>query len=267
MRQLFFVPLLILAAPAAARAHCNMLLPGPASVQRGKPVTFTYQWGHPFEHELFDAPMPEGLTVFTPDNKTADLLKSLKKVTVKSGKKEVAAYQFTYTPEEAGDYIFVVQTPPIWMAAEGEYFQDTAKVVVHVQAQKGWDRLLNLDFEFAPLTRPYGLVAGTVFQASIQQYRDLGPRAGGGRAAPLAGLPVEVERYNTEPPKELPADEFMTRVVKTDPNGVVTCDLPEAGWWCLTAAREAGTREHEGKKVTVRRRSTLWVYVNDKARP
>jgi cobalt/nickel transport protein len=270
MRQLFFVPLLILAAPAAARAHYNMLLPDPASVQRGKPVTFSYQWGHPFEHELFDAPMPEGLTVFGPDNKTTDLLKSLKKVTVKSGKKDVAAYQFTYTPEEPGDYIFVVQTPPIWMAAEGEYFQDTAKVVVHVQAQKGWDRLLNLDFEFAPLTRPYGLVAGNVFQAGIQRYKEIGPLGnplGNGRATPLAGLLVEIERYNSEPPKELPADEFMTRTVKTDANGVVTCDLPEAGWWCLTAAREAGTRQREGKTVSVRQRSSLWVYVNEKPRP
>jgi cobalt/nickel transport protein len=135
-----------------------------------------------------------------------------------------------------------------------------------VQAQKGWDRLLNLDFEFTPLTRPYGLTAGAVFQAGIQQYKEVGPRANG-RAAPLGGILVEIERYNNDPPKELPADEFMTRTVKTDLNGVVTCDLPDAGWWCLTATREAGTRQREGKTVTVRRRSTLWVSVAEKPRP
>jgi uncharacterized GH25 family protein len=243
-----------------------MLLPEMASAQQSKAVTFTYQWGHPFEHELFDAPMPDGLTVFSPDDKTSDLLKSLKKVMVKAGKKEVVTYQFSYTPEEPGDYIFVLQTPPIWMAAEGEYYQDTAKVVLHVQAQKGWDRLLNHDFEFTPLTRPYGLTPGAVFQAGIQQYKGVGPR-GNGRATPLAGLLVEIERYNTTSPKELPADEFITRTVKTDPNGVVTCDLPEAGWWCLTATRDAGTRQREGKTVSVRQRSTLWVNVAEKPRP
>jgi cobalt/nickel transport protein len=266
MRQAVLVSLVVLAVPGAASAHYNMLLPDTASVQRGKAVTFTYQWGHPFEHELFDAPMPDGLTVFGPDDKTADLLKSLKKVTVKAGKKEVVTYQFSYTPAEPGDYIFVLQTPPIWMAAEGEYYQDTVKVVLHVQAQKGWDRLLSQDFEFTPLTRPYGLTAGAVFQAGIQQYKEIGPR-GNGRATPLAGLLVEIERYNAAPPKELPADEFITRTVKTDPNGVVTCDLPEAGWWCLTATREAGTRQREGKTVSVRQRSTLWVNVADKPRP
>jgi uncharacterized GH25 family protein len=50
--------------------------------------------------------------------------------------------------------------------------------------------------------------------------------------------------------------------VRTDPNGVVTCTLPEAGWWCLTAQRAAGERKHEGKEYPVRERSTLWVHVD-----
>jgi len=49
--------------------------------------------------------------------------------------------------------------------------------------------------------------------------------------------------------KNLPPDEFITRTVKTDTNGVVTCSLPDTGWWCLTASRSAGERDHEGKEA------------------
>ena len=47
--------------------------------------------------------------------------------------------RFRFTPESRGDYVLVLQTPPIWMEEEGEFFQDTVKVILHVQAQKGWD--------------------------------------------------------------------------------------------------------------------------------
>jgi cobalt/nickel transport protein len=264
MRNLLLAIVAFVAGPASTPAHYNMLFPKTASVERGKEVTLTYQWGHPFEHELFDAPKPDSLVVLTPDGKKTELLDKLKKLTVKSGKKDVTAYDLAFRPEEVGDYVFVVHTPPIWMAAEGEYYQDTVKVVLHVQAQKGWDHREDANLEFIPLTRPYGLVGGTVFQAVL---RKPDPAGDPGKIF-VANSVVEVERYNAAPPKELPAEEFITRTVKTDRNGVVTCDLPDAGWWCLTAGRQNGTKDSpDGKKVPLRERSTLWVYVADKPRP
>ena len=59
----------------------------------------------------------------------------------------------------------------------------------------------------------------------------------------------------------------MTRLVKTDPNGVATCTLTDTGWWCLTARRDGGQREHEGKMYPVLQRSTLWVHVAGAVRP
>src|SRR5262245_27829002 len=50
--------------------HYNMLLPDKASAAKGETVQFLYQWGHPSEHELFDAPAPEGVTVIAPDGKS-----------------------------------------------------------------------------------------------------------------------------------------------------------------------------------------------------
>jgi cobalt/nickel transport protein len=246
----------------SADAHFNMLLPSTASAKKGEPVAFTYQFGHPFEHQLFDAPAPQSLVVIAPDGKQTDLAKSLEKITVPAGDKKVTAYRFTFTPEQRGDYVFVLTTPPIWMEEEQEFLQDTVKVVLHVQAQKGWDALGPVP-DLVPLTRPYGLQPGMVFQA---QALGLGPSSAK-RTQPLAGAVVEIERYNPAPPKELPPDEHITRTTKTDSNGVVTYTLTDAGWWSLTAQTDGGKREHKGKTYPVRQRATLWVFVDAKATP
>src|SRR5947209_944968 len=111
--------------------------------------------------------------------------------------------------------------------------------------------------ELVPLTRPYGLEPGLVFQAQLLV-----------TGKPVPGALVEVERMNPEPPKEadLPPDEQITRKTKTDPNGVLTCTLPDAGWWVITAVTDGGARDHEGKPRPVRRRATLWVNVDAKAK-
>src|SRR5262249_37429843 len=144
-------------------------------------------------------------------------------------------------------------TPPIWMEDEQEFLKDNVKAVLHIQAQKGWDAPLGHDFEILPLTRPYGLQPGMAFQ--VQAVAD---------SKPLAGALVEVERYNPTPPKELPADEHITRTARTDPNGTVICTLTEPGWWCITAQRPHGRLEHAGKEYPVRHRASLWVNVDER---
>jgi cobalt/nickel transport protein len=240
--------LAVFAAPALA--HYNMLLLDKHSVKKDEAVTLTYQWGHPFEHQLFDAPAPEKLTVLAPDGKATDLTKSLEKTTVPAAEgKTVTAYRLKFTPDQRGDYVFLLQTPPIWMEEEEEFFQDTVKTVLHVQAQKGWDEAVTRDFEPIPLTRPYGLQPGMVFQAQVKG---------------TAGALVEVERYNAAPPKELPPDEFITRSVKSDPGGVATCTLTDPGWWAATTLTVLSQREREGRKYPILRRATFWVFVDEK---
>jgi cobalt/nickel transport protein len=261
----------------AASAHYNMLLPDKASAAKGDTVHFLYQWGHPFEHELFDAPAPEGVAVIAPDGKTTNYPGDfLQKASVPSGDKKVTAYRFSYKPEQRGDYIFLLKLPPIWMEEEQEFYHDIVKVILHVQAQKGWDGATGKDFEFLPLTRPYGLLPGAVFQAQVREpetreARDDMPR----RNLPEVieelqkqrppGRLVEIERYNGTPPKELPADEFITRTVRADPNGVATTTLTEPGWWCLTAQRDGDKKDHSGKMYPVKQRTTFWVHVDEKA--
>ncbi len=107
----------------------------------------------------------------------------------------MTGYRFAFTPEQRGDYVFVLKAPPIFLEEEAEFVQDVVKVIYHVQAQKGWDAPVGAaGLQWTPLTRPYGLEPGMFFQAQTTPWA-------------LA----EVERYNTMPPKTLPPDEHITR--------------------------------------------------------
>src|SRR5436305_1922088 len=99
---------LVLSAGSSA-AHFNMLLPQTASAKKGEAVPFTYQWGHPFEHQLFDAPRPQSVIVLAPDGKKTDLISTLEKATRKAGGKEATVYSFRFTPALRGDYVFLLQ--------------------------------------------------------------------------------------------------------------------------------------------------------------
>ncbi len=193
--------------------------------------------------------------MISPDGTRSNLADSLRKIDVPCPEnRSVSAFQFTMTPRQRGDHAIVICTPPIWMNEERLFLQDTVKTIYHVQTQNGWDAVAGLAFEIVPMTRPYGLVPSMVFQGRVFSDRQ-----------PMAGVIVEVERYNEKPPKELSADEMITRAVKTDPNGVFTCTLTEPGWWCLTAARDGGQREHDGKMYPVKQRATFWVYVDERS--
>jgi uncharacterized GH25 family protein len=242
---------ILLGSALPAPAHYHMLLPQAAAVKRGEAVTVIYQWGHPYEHQLFDTAAPQSVAMIAPDGKRSDLTPTLEKITEPGEQKKVTAYRFQLTPNQRGDYLLIATAAPLWMEEDQEFFQDIVKVVLHVQAQRGWEKPAGQAMELGPLTRPYGLQPGMVFQA--QAFAE---------AKPLAGALVEIEHYNPAPPKRLPPDEHITRTARTDPNGVVTSTLTEPGWWALTAQRLQGQRAHEGKNFPVRQRSTLWVFVD-----
>jgi cobalt/nickel transport protein len=263
MHRIWLALVLLTAWATTSFAHYNMLIPDKAWANKGEKVTFTYQFGHPFEHELFDAPQPLAVIVILPDGKT-QAVKSLAKEALKGidGKK-VAGYRFTYEPQMRGDHTVILQTPPIWMEESKDFVQDSVKVVLHVQTQKNWDAGLPLEFSdrinlITPLTRPYGLYPGMIFQAHVGRIRD------GGSSS--RARQVEVERYHSQPIKNPPPDELITFKTKTDPNGVFTFAFPEPGWWCMTAAWQQKDRQWKdgGKEGPLRERATLWVHVDEK---
>jgi uncharacterized GH25 family protein len=263
MRFSLFAFMLGWVVASPVRAHYHMLLPDRHSVKSGDRVIVTYQFGHPFEHVLSDAEKPVRVVAFTPDRKSIDLVPTLEKVEVPGADgKKVVAYRFTFQPPGRGDFTLLVESPPVWMEDEKHFIHDVCRVVIHVETQKGWDLIHGRDDQFtaAPLTRPYGLRAGTVFQTQVHER---------GTRAAVSHL-VEIERFNATPPKALPPDEHITLSLKTDLAGVATCTLPDPGWWAITATRQLGlgkkpeTKERDSKSYPVVDRATLWVRVDDK---
>ena len=262
MGRIWIAILVQMACVSATCAHYNMLIPDKPWANKGEKVAFTYQFGHPFEHELFNAPKPLAVNVILPDGKTQAVNK-LTKVPLKGidGKK-VAGYSFSYEPQMRGDHMFILQTPPIWMEESNDFVQDTVKVVLHVQTQKNWDAGLPPDevtLRITPFTRPYGLYPGMTFQALVGFRPSKKGQGSGGRL-------VEIERYNAQPPQKLPPDELITFKTKTDPNGVFTFAFPEAGWWSMTAAFQEKDRRWKegGKEGPLRDRATLWIHIDEK---
>jgi cobalt/nickel transport protein len=260
----------LIAVTGRAPAHYHILFPDRAAIDRDGTVTFTLFFGHPFEHQLFDFQRPKTIVTRSPDGRSSELTGKTEKI--QAGDRDhvpVTAYRWTYSPALRGDHVVLVRCEPQWLQEDSTFLEDTVKVILHVQTQNGWDSIVGDGFELVPLTRPYGLRPGMVFQVRIRDGASppaliqRPPTFPGSEPRPAAGVLVEVERYNVTPPKQLPPDEHITRSVKTDPNGVATFTLPEPGWWAITASRDGGTRMRGGKSYPVKIRSTLWVPVDD----
>lgn len=262
MRLSFLLAVVGLTAAAPARGHYHILLPDRHSVKVGDEVTLTYVFGHPFEHDLFDTEKPARATVFAPDGKGTDVLARVEKTgTVGHEGRRITAYQYVFKPADRGDHTVLFESPPVWMADEKHFVRDTARVTIHVETQKGWDARVGDATQFAivPLTRPYGLRAGMVFQAAVH------PNDANG-----VSHRVEVERFNPQPPAALPADEHVTLALRTDPRGTATTTLPDPGWWGVTAVRrypaeaKLPTRDRDGTAYPLVERATMWVLVEDR---
>src|SRR5262245_46537779 len=104
------LPLVLLCAfTASASGHYGILLPQSWSVQRDHEVTVTFQWGHPFEHELSDAARPTKAELLLPDGSRQDMTKNLAKTTTPAAsKKTVTAYTIRFTPSQRGDHVVVL---------------------------------------------------------------------------------------------------------------------------------------------------------------
>jgi len=230
-----------------ALAHFGMVIPSDNMVMPGDPteVKVTLSFSHPFEGNGMELVMPRQVGVLFAGKKQS-LVSKLKQTTVFGHK----AWELSYRLKRPGVYQFFMVPQPYWEPAEDKYIMHYTKTVVGAFGNEdGWDEPVGLRTEIVPLSRPFGLYAGNVFQGIVML---------DGKPVPYAE--IEVEYYNKDQKAVAPSDYMVTQVIKADANGVFTYGIPHAGWWGFAALNTAPEKiKHEGKDKDVELGAVIWV--------
>ncbi|MGD8382486.1 MAG: DUF4198 domain-containing protein [Syntrophobacterales bacterium] len=247
MKRLLGIVLLALGllflSVAAASAHFGMIIPSDEMVMKGDSANIGLQlmFWHPFEGIGMDLLKPLKFGVVANGSKN-DLLNTLSSQKIK----EHTTWKTTYRVRRPGLYVFYMEPQPYWEPAEDSYIVHYTKTVVAAYGQdEGWDEPIGLKTEIVPLSKPFGLYAGNVFQGVVML-----------NGKPVPGAEVEVEYFNVEGKYSAPTDYMVTQAIKADPNGVFTYAVPNAGWWGF-AALSTDDRQIKGKGVEIG--AVIWV--------
>ena len=247
----FVTVIFLFVAKIPATAHFGMVIPSDDMVTKEdkNEITVKLMFAHPMEGDYLNLERPDQFGVFLKGKKLA-LLNNLVEKKIKGH----STWQTTYTIKRPGDHIFYLEPKPYWEPAEDCFIIHYTKVIVNsFGLEEGWDDEVGLKTEIVPLTRPYGLWTGNVFQGIVKV-----------KKKPAPYTVVEVEYYNEGGKVKWPADPMITQVVKADGNGVFTYSMPKAGWWGFAALNEDDRKiEHNGEKKSVEIGAVLWVKTYD----
>ncbi len=239
--------ILVILITGTAFAHFGVIMPSEDIVEQkdSKKITLKIYFMHPFEQEWLNMEKPKIFGVMFNEEKT-DLLNTLINKKVK-GKN---TWETQFTIKRPGDYIFYLEPQPYWEPAEDKFIAHYPKVVVQALGkEEGWDKEVGLPIEIVPLTRPYGIWAGNVFQGVVKL-----------NGKPLAFADVEVEYFNESGKVKVPKEPYITQIIKTDANGVFTYAIPRAGWWGFAALQEASYKiRKDGKEYPVEIGGIIWI--------
>jgi len=234
-----------------AFAHFGMAIPSDAMVMQGegRTVNLELSFSHPFEIIGMDLERPKALGVVVLGKKQ-DLLGNLKETRVMGQK----AWEVSYRIGRPGVYTFFMEPQPYWEPAEDCFIIHYTKTAVAAFGDtEGWDVEVGLKTEIVPLTMPFGLYAGNVFQGIVKV---------DGKPVPFAE--VEVEYFNEARTVAAPSDYMVTQTIKADPNGVFTYAAPWAGWWGFAALTSADyTLKRGGEEKEVELGAVMWVQFHE----
>lgn len=240
---LFFI--LLISGPALA--HFGMLIPSDSMVMQGenKIVTVQASFSHPFEGNGMELVKPKVFSVVKNGQKK-DLLDKIEKNSILGH----TAWKTDYKIERPGVYMFHMEPHPYWEPAEDCFIIHYTKTVVTAFGDdEGWDEELGLKTEIVPISKPYGLYAGNLFQGIIKI---------DGKPVPFGE--VEVEYYNKDGKSAAPTNYMVTQTIKADANGLFSFAVPKAGWWGFAALNSADYKlKHEGINKDVELGAVIWV--------
>ena len=230
-----------------AFAHFGMIIPSDTMVMQGdsRTVRVVASFSHPFEGNGMELQKPVRFGVLF-RGKKQDLLPELKETKVFGHK----AWEVDYLLKRPGVYTFCMEPKPYWEPAEDKFIVHYTKTIISAFGmEEGWDEPVGMKAEIVPLSRPFGLYAGNVFQGIVLL---------DGKPVPYSE--VEVEYYNKDGRTTAPTDYMVTQVVKADPNGVFTYGIPQPGWWGFAALNTASQKmKRGGEEKEVELGAVIWV--------
>jgi cobalt/nickel transport protein len=225
-----------------------MVIPSDSMVMQDDPrkITVSLSFSHPFEMVGMELIKPKSFNVVV-GGKQQSLLGSLEAIRIMGHQ----AWQVEYQIKRPGVYMFYMEPQPYWEPAEDAFIIHYTKTVVTAFGDdEGWDAEIGLKTEIVPLSKPFGLYAGNVFQGIVKL---------DGKTMPFAE--VEVEYYNKNKTYTAPADNMITQTIKADVNGVFTYAAPVSGWWGFAALNSADYQlPRQGEKKVVELGAVIWVY-------
>lgn len=228
-------------------AHFGMVLPSDNMVMQDdkRKIRVDLSFSHPFEIIGMELAKPQDFFVFR-DGKKQGLLSTLQKSKVMNSLSWKSEYQI----KRPGAYIFCMEPQPYWEPAEDGFIVHYTKTVVAAFGDdKGWDSEIGLKTEIVPLSKPFGLYAGNVFQGIVKLNRK-----------PVPYAEVEIEYYNKDKKITAPTDYMITQTIKADQNGVFTYAAPFAGWWGFAALNTSDKKLiHKGERKKIELGAVLWV--------
>ncbi|MDA3916173.1 MAG: DUF4198 domain-containing protein [Deltaproteobacteria bacterium] len=228
-------------------AHFGMVIPSDNMVMQDdkKRIEIHLSFSHPFE--MAGMPLEKPSKFYVVKNRgNTNLMDKLEKIKIMDN----SAWNAGYDIKRPGAYTFIMEPEPYWESAEDCYIIHYTKTVVAAFGDdEGWDREIGLKTEIVPLSRPFGLYSGNIFQGIVKL---------DGKAVPFAQ--VEVEYYNKNKKAIAPSDYMITQTIKADKNGVFTYAAPVSGWWGFAALNTSDRKMmHENLEKDIELGAVLWV--------
>lgn len=240
-----FVGCLLIAAQSFA--HFGMIIPSDSMVMAddSRTIELNLSFSHPFELIGMDLEKPKSFIVYENEQP-----KDLKPAMTASKVMEHTAWKASYEVKRPGVYMFCMEPEPYWEPMEDCFIIHYTKTVVSAfGVDDGWDAEAGLKTEIVPLSKPYALYTGNLFQGIVKL---------DGKAVPYAE--VEVEYYNKDKKATAPTDFMITQTIKADENGVFSYAAPRSGWWGFAALNTADFQiEKDGVKKDVELGAVIWV--------
>lgn len=228
-------------------AHFGMVIPSDNMIMADekREIQLDLSFSHPFEFIGMELTRPKAFFVVKDGNRQ-DLGPQL----IPSSVMEHPAWTLTYAVQRPGAYLFAMEPDPYWEPAEDCFIVHYTKTIIGAFGDdSGWDQELGLKTEIIPLSRPFGLYAGNLFQGIVKL-----------EGQPVPYAQVEIEFYNEKKSATAPTDYMITQTVKADQNGVFTYCAPVSGWWGFSALNTSDKKMlHNGKEKDIELGAVLWV--------